>query len=334
MGVFRPAWIAVLPLVLVSARPLSAASLRPKDIRQNLFSACFINEYEGWVTGELGRVFHTTDGGKTFERLETNTKRAVLSIACFPDKTLVAVGQKGIGLRSKDGGKTWENLTTGTERNLISLTFATPQIAMAVGDFGTILRSEDGGTSWTVVPVPEDIPLPEEIAEVIVPGDVLLYDVHFPKPERGTIVGEFGVIFSTEDGGKSWVARESPVDTTLFGVYFADERNGWAVGIESAMLRTTDGGMTWETQDVPRRRGFVLSLYDVAVVGQFGWVIGDSGLLLRSSDGGETWQRAEVPIHLASNWLRGLSLTPDAKGFMIGEEGLVLTTERDQFHEM
>lgn len=305
--------------------------LLPADIRPNLFGACFISPQEGWVIGDLGRILYTTDGGKTFEQLDAGTKRAFLSIACFPDKTLVLVGKMGIIYRSNDGGRTWQVQQSGTDRNLVSLAFSSKDVGIAVGDAGTIVRTQDGGASWQKIPVPEQIPLPEEIAETVAPGDILLYDVSFPTPERAWIVGEFGVILGSSDGGVTWAAEKSPVQGTLFGVTFTDVNNGWSVGLSSVMLRTHDGGQTWEQVKVPTRPGFSLSLYTVKIVGQYGWMIGDSGYLLTSTDGGETWKLADVPIQLASSWFRGVSLTPDGRGFIVGAEGLMLATDRASF---
>ena len=203
-----------------------------------------------------------------------------------------------------------------------------------MGDFGTIVRTEDGGTTWTKVPLPEKIPLPEDIAEIIQPGDILLYDVEFATPERGWIVGEFGVILTTADGGRTWTAQSSGVDTTLFGVSFKDAENGWAVGIEQVLLHTTDGGANWKQIDLPVRKGFVLALYDVAVKGSYGWAIGDSGLLLRSTDGGETWSKVDLPIQLAANWFRGIGLTSASRGLIVGSEGILLATDGKQFRQL
>jgi photosystem II stability/assembly factor-like uncharacterized protein len=318
--------------VVTVAAPVGA--LQPHEIRQNLFASCFLNEHEGWIVGELGRVFHTADGGRTFTQMPTKTKTPLVSIACFPDKTLFVTGQGGTIMRSRDGGATWERLTTGSERHLLSLAFASPQVGVAVGDFGTILRTEDGGATWAPIAIPPNIPLPEEIAETIDPADILLYDVDFVDPEHGWIVGEFGVVFTTADGGRTWSAQQSPVSTTLFAVDFVDPSNGWAAGLESVLLRTTDGGATWVPQDIPVQKGFVLSLYDVAVVGQIGWAVGDSGMLLHSTDGGATWARAELPIQLAANWFRGVSLTPAGRGFIVGSEGMMLATERDRHRQI
>lgn len=315
--------------------PARAQEVVPRsEIRQNLFSACFTSDQEGWVVGELGRIYHTTDGGKTFSRSDAGTRFAFLSVACLDDGTVIVTGQKGMAMRSRDRGKTWEKLDTGTQRDLLSVDFATPQVGVAVGDFGTMIRTTDGGQTWTKVPLPADLVLPEDIAEIVEPGDVLLYDIHFATPERGWAVGEFGVIFTTHDGGQTWSAQKSPVETTLFGVYFSDTNNGFATGIEQVLLRTTDGGETWNQVDVAGREGFVLGLYDVAVQGNIGWAIGDSGLLLRTTDGGATWSFVDLPIKLASNWFRGIGLTAGSRGIIVGSDGVILLTEGDDYHEL
>ena len=309
----------------------SPETLTPAEVRPNLFSTCFLSPSEGWVIGDRGRVLYTTDGGKTFERLETGTQRALLSIACFPDKSLVVVGQIGTVLRSPDGGRTWKPGNSGTDRNLVSMAFSSKDVGIAVGDAGTILRTQDGGSTWQKIPVPEQIPLPEEVAETITPGDILFYDVSFPTPDRAWIVGEFGVILASTDGGQSFTAQKDPVQSTLFGVTFPDAEHGWAVGLTGAMLRTQDGGQTWEQVKVPARPGFTLSLYSVAVRGQYAWAIGDSGYMLTSKDGGNTWNLLNVPIQMAGTWLRGVTITPDGRGLIVGQEGLMLSIDRDTF---
>lgn len=326
-------------LILVAAGaavvgPAAAEEVHRSEIRQNLFSACFSSETDGWVVGELGRIFHTSDGGKTFKRADAGTRAAFLSVACLPDGTIFVAGQKGLAMRSRDQGATWEKIDTGTKRDLLSVDFATAQVGVAVGDFGTMIRSEDGGTTWSAASMPTDFTLPEEAAEIVEPGDVLLYDVDFVTADNGWIVGEFGTILATADGGKTWTAQTSGVETTLFGVNFANPQNGWATGIEEVLLRTTDGGATWSQQKVPNKSGFVLGLYDVAVQGQIGWAIGDSGLLLRSIDGGATWTRVELPIELAGNWFRGIGMTPGSSGIVVGSEGLILLTNGDQYRRL
>ena len=238
---------------VLSALPAVAAqdSFSIREIRQNLFSACFTGEKDGWVVGELGRVFHTTDGGKTFSRSDTGTRAAFLSVACLPDGSVVITGSEGPGDEEHRPGR---DLAAARHRRRSASCSASPsRPRRSASRSATSARSSAPKTAarhGRSVPLPTGFALPEDIAEIVDPGDVLLYDVEFANAERGWAVGEFGVIFTTADGGKTWTAQKSPVQTTLFGVHFADPQRGWATGIEQVLLRTTDGGETWTKMDV------------------------------------------------------------------------------------
>ncbi len=320
-------------LIAVSSvgRVGAADRVTAATIRQNLFSTCFVNEKEGWAVGDLGRIFHTSDGAKTWERSNSGSSRSFVAITCPDSAHLWATGQGGEIAQSTDGGKTWQMQKSGTTRHLLDIAFVTPQRGIAIGDFGTLLRTDDGGATWTKIPLPEDTKLPADVAEVVAPGDVVLYSVAFVDPEHVWIVGEFGVILASADGGLSWRPQQGPVETSLFGVSFADQQRGWAVGLESTLLVTTDGGISWRQADIETPRGFSLALYDIQVRGNYGWAVGNSGFLLNSKDAGATWQVATVPVQMRGSWLRGISLLADGRGFVVGARGLVLAADRDNF---
>jgi photosystem II stability/assembly factor-like uncharacterized protein len=323
----------VAAVVSCTSLPTRGVTVSATDLRQNLFAGCFVDQKEGWIVGDLGRIFHTVDGAKTWERLTpgATSEYSFVSIACNDSKQLWAAGQKGQILHSTDAGKTWQPQQSGTDRQLLDIAFTDAHHGMAVGDFGTLLHTDDGGATWTKIALPKETKLPADVAEVVDPGDVVLYSVSFPTPESGWIVGEFGVILASTDGGLTWHPQDSPVERSLFGVHFADQQRGWAVGLESTLLATTDGGISWHKQEVPTPKGFALALYDIDVRGDYGWAVGDSGFLLNSKDAGATWQRVKVPVQMGSNWFRGISLLPEGRGFLIGARGLVLTADRDSF---
>lgn len=309
----------------------TAASVPHKSIRQSLFTTCSSPDGKRWIVGELGRILSTTDNGQTMFRAELDSREAFLYIACSPSGDLMISGQHGLLMRSRDAGATWQKLNTGTDQTLLAVTYADASVAFAVGDFGTIIRTADGGETWSKIALPTDMALPEDIAEIIEPGDVLLYGIDFASPTHGWIAGEFGAILATQDAGLTWVAQDTPIDTTLFGVAFADTQRGWAVGIEEVMLQTTDGGLTWNTQRVPEKKGFVLGLYDVDVEGNIGWAVGDNGLLLRSTNAGVSWERVELPIEFAANWLRDVEIDATGQGLIVGDNGMILSTKGDQY---
>jgi photosystem II stability/assembly factor-like uncharacterized protein len=323
--------IALLAIAGSAWMAVATESLPVADIRQNLFASCFLNDQEGWIVGDLGRIFHTVDGAKTWVIQDAGTKRPFVAVACA-DKTQVWVaGQMGQIAHSSDGGTSWQMQKSGTERQLLDIAFPTAQRGIAIGDFGTLLRTDDAGITWSKVPIPTDIKLPPEVAEVVDPGDVVLYSVAFADADHAWIAGEFGAILASTDGGLTWHPQNSPVDQSLFGVTFADAQRGWAVGLDAILLHTTDGGISWQKQVVEPPKGFPLALYDIQVRGNYGWAVGNSGFLLNSEDAGVTWQLAHVPVQMASSWFRGISLIPDGRGFIVGAGGLILAADRNTF---
>jgi hypothetical protein len=72
------------------------------------------------------------------------------------------------------------------------------------------------------------------------------------SPMHAIAVGEFGRIFVTFDGGKTWRNRRNGTNETLYDVAFADRRRGVAVGginfqgdDRAIVLATNDGGENW-----------------------------------------------------------------------------------------
>jgi photosystem II stability/assembly factor-like uncharacterized protein len=324
-------YIVAGALAIASTGSARAGEMWPAaEMRQNLFGSCFVSDKEGWMVGDLARIFHTVDGGQTWEQLDAGTKRPFVSIACRGNNMWVA-GQVGQIGHSTDGGRTWQMQQSGTQRLLLDIAFANTLRGLAVGDYGTLLRTDDGGATWTKIPLPQDLRLPADVMEVVDPGDVLLYSATFADPDHAWIAGEFGVILASTDGGQTWQQQASSLESTLFGVSFSDPLHGWAVGLDAVLLHTADGGMTWQRQDVETPKGFFPALYGVQVSGNYGWAVGNNGFLLSSTDAGATWQKVKVPIQMGSGWFRDVSLLPDGRGFIIGASGLVLAADRNTF---
>src|SRR6266704_7149325 len=148
------ALFAALVFVVVSA---AAAPVSLREVRQSLFGACFPTERDGWMVGELGRIFHTSDGGTTWERQDAGTKRPFLAIACLDARTAWIAGKEGIVYGTTDGGATWREAKTGSSRHLFGLQFATHARGHGAGDFGTMIHTEDSGQTWTVARVGPEV---------------------------------------------------------------------------------------------------------------------------------------------------------------------------------
>jgi photosystem II stability/assembly factor-like uncharacterized protein len=301
-----------------------AQNVIPKDIRQGLFTACLTGPNEGWIAGDLGRVFRTQDGGKTWKQHEISGRRPFFSISCLDSEHVWVSSTHARIFHTADGGATWKELEAPGDRNLLSVQFVNEKRGTAVGDFGLIVHTEDGGATWEEIHLPDDIKLPESALEMgVFPGDILLYALSFPDADHGWVAGEFGAILKTEDGGKTWTQQTSGVEGSLFGIHFTDLNHGIAVGIDSVILATEDGGQNWRPVQSPfQERAY----YDVRVSGSTGWIVGGQGTLLVSSDGGKEWREFPTPIRFASEWFRGLTLMGD-QGYIVGGDGLIYAVQ-------
>jgi len=108
----------------------------------------------------------------------------------------------------------------------------------------------------------------------------------FVDANTGTVVGEYGTIVRTTDGGNSWTIQASGTTQTLWAVSFTDPNNGTAVGEGGTIVGTTDGGAHWASQ--PSGTTFQLRGVWFSDANN-GAAVGDSGTILRTTDGGNSW---------------------------------------------
>jgi len=166
--------------------------------------------------------------------------------------------------------------------------------------------------------------------------DAELADVTFVDPDLGWAVGDRGVIWHTEDGGRHWRLQSSPIPCRLESISFVDDRNGWIVGgwshpythkSTAVVLRTTDGGQHWER--IPR-----LSLPGLKRVKFFdlrsGWALGNASAMypagvFHTDDGGRSW--SSVPAATNCGWLTGDFIDPHV-GAVAGDGGVTEAVQR------
>jgi photosystem II stability/assembly factor-like uncharacterized protein len=147
-----------------------------------------------------------------------------------------------------------------------------------------------------------------------------LYGARLISAQEGWVVGNFGSIYHTIDGGASWRPQVSNSTEQLYSVDFADTKHGWIVGRSGLLLATTDGGESWR----PQTSGTANHLFEVkALDAAHVWVVGDWGTVLYTSDGGKTWQNRSLQRDVILN---GLSWADAQHGWIVGEAGAILTT--------
>jgi photosystem II stability/assembly factor-like uncharacterized protein len=163
----------------------------------------FIDEKNGWVVGEYGFISHTEDGGAQWTVQECKDIIPEVPEKEFPPPlphlygvyftdahTGWVTGMDGIILKTDDGGQNWRRLVTGMDRALFKITMQKDK-GMAVGERGQYLLSTDGGNSWNA-------------QKGVLKTRFWLRDIKFTDTSNGWIVGQFGTILHTDNGGATW----------------------------------------------------------------------------------------------------------------------------------
>jgi len=116
-----------------------------------------------------------------------------------------------------------------------------------------------------------------------------LWDVAFADSLRGSIVGDYGVIMRTTDGGRSWTQKLSSDQFAFRNIHFLDDSCGVAAGFRGSFHRTQDGGATWTRIPLPTE----FTYPGMAVAGDNIWLSGEQGSILKSTDRGSTWTKLD-----------------------------------------
>lgn len=197
---------------------------REIQIHDDLFSVSVVDEEHVVAAGYWGSVYTSFDGGDSWQKGRTGTEELLYDVSMADSEHGWAVGQLGLILRTEDGGRSWTQQESGKgERgaHLFGVHAVDGRRAWAVGTWGTRLYTDDGGETWQdrSLVIDQDHPQfvwlsPDEQEKIREGGkvfeDVGLNDVTCleSSPEHCWMIGEFGYVYHTEDGGRSWEKGE------------------------------------------------------------------------------------------------------------------------------
>lgn len=228
--------------------------------------------------GERGVVLLSDDSGESWRQARSVPVAVTLTAASFiDDKRGWAVGHSGVVLGTSDGGETWQRLLDGK---------TAADLALQAAEAGARQLGENNPAAARLL----------KSARLLVAdgADKPFLDVHFDRSGRGFVVGGYGVIFRTDDGGKTWRAWMEHTDNpnglhlnaiAAFGdaLYIAGERG--------LVLRSQDGGNSFSAVPLPYQGSFfaACALPDGGIL-----VAGLRGNAFVSEDG-RNWSKVELP---------------------------------------
>lgn len=194
------------------------------DVDAILVRAVFTRNGRGWVFGEAGSIYTTHDGGETWTKLKSPTRRLLLGGTFIDDDRGWIVGAGATIIQTSDGGETWYQPTLPQVEKSIRFTatsFVDNRKGWAVGSAGNLYRTINGGRTWQ-----------RQESGI----EVDLFDVKFVSALEGWAVGAEGTIISTRDGGEHWATEKSNTVHPLERVFFTDRNRGWAVGFGGTVV--------------------------------------------------------------------------------------------------
>ncbi|MBR9999535.1 MAG: hypothetical protein KFF73_11215, partial [Cyclobacteriaceae bacterium] len=155
----------------------------------------------GWLAGNEGLLAKTINGGKNWEIIPAFTQEKIYDMQFTDhDSGWITAGNGGI-FHSEDG-LFWELETTGTEADLFAIHIHDQDNGWACGNLNTILRrvnGPEGSSTWEQISIDE------------APANMTWKDIFFPDPSTGWVVGNFGLIYKSTDGGLHWTKENSGV---------------------------------------------------------------------------------------------------------------------------
>lgn len=273
--------------------------------------ASFIDPNTGMVSGSVGAIHKTINGGSTWTPLTTGVSTHVSSVYMQDANNAYAVSSAAV-LKTINGGTSWTTSTpAGGGATLAYIGTANTTDLYLCGYNGVLMRSTTAGASWTT--------LTSGTSEH-------LYGVYFTDALTGYACGNNGKIIKTINGGTSWSSLTTGTAKQMLSIWFTDANNGVAVGgVGSSnigsILRTTNAGLTWTEQVVPNNYfGGVQFISPLIGFIAGGDVTANTSTILKTSDGGANW------IAQTSTGCRqyGISISGFGAGYSSGLCGNVL----------
>ncbi|MCC6076061.1 WD40/YVTN/BNR-like repeat-containing protein [Pseudomonas sp. GCM10022188] len=255
----------------------------------------------------------------------------------------IAVGERGIAVYSDDGGKNWQQASVPVSVTLTGVSFPSSESGWAIGHAGVVLHSIDGGRSWLKQIDGVELAKLElsaaqssgderrvRLAKQLVSDgpDKPLLAVHFWDEHRGVVLGAYGLIFGTEDGGKSWTSwmgrLENPMGMHLNAISVNGNRI-FIAGEQGLLLRSTDSGASFELLEP----GYNGSWFAVTQSAEHVVLAGLRGTVYASTDGGDSWSESVVPAPVT---ILSAVRVPDGRIIYANQAGQLLSSQNDGKH--
>ncbi|MBW1646403.1 MAG: hypothetical protein JRJ56_08830, partial [Deltaproteobacteria bacterium] len=220
-------WVLLLTLLALPGatfagpldRPALMMPLAAKSLVLDLANAGRRIVAVGW----RGHILISDDDARSWHQVAVPVRYMLTGVYFADENRGWAVGHGAVILGTEDGGRHWRLLNTAPEeeRPLFDV-IVTGDLGFAVGAYAKFMTTTDGGKSWS----PAEFVIekkPGHISGNAKDEEEMPFDYHLNGIARGPngvfyIAGEAGLLFRSDNNGRSWQELPSPYEGSFFGI--------------------------------------------------------------------------------------------------------------------
>ncbi|HEX9980785.1 MAG TPA: YCF48-related protein [Flavobacterium sp.] len=271
-----------------------------------------VDDNNGYMISNLGRIYKTTDGWETSTALNYPNGPFSFEKLFFLNNNIgYVVGYRGNILVTTNGGTTWTWVTIpgtiiASGEDLTDVHFINQNIGFTSSSNGMVYKTTDQGATWTKSDLQS--------------SNYQLEELLFINENTGFAVGPLGEVYKTVNQGVTWELT----DTDMGIIYDIRQHNDilYLVGSGSTFATSSNEGTTWSTiqtvEDPEYEIGGIMSMYAVTFLGDEILVAGGGGVIYQAENpAGSAWSRFYTPIS-GSIPTSGLKFADESRGLMVG----------------
>lgn len=313
--------ILLVPLCISFAITQQHWSISNSPTSFNLSEVFFTDSLTGWIGGDSGLIFRTTNSGNSWEKQVSGVTTKFVDIFFLnknfgwaltwtsdspPFRTQI--------LKTTDGGIHWVVRDFPQENIFMNdIYFRDAENGWMGGHDGALSKTTNGGNDWRIITVGGTC------------SGLSIHSLGIYSPIRSFACGGLfdfaGVLWKQSHDGELWTAT-CLVPEPIQKLAFIDSMNIIGVGGDyefgASVIRSTDGGESWNYS--------TLQIFGIASALAFrtsyeGWAtLGAVQELIVTKDSGTTWNEVFAPD---SSVILDIVFPDSLHGFAVGLQGVV-----------
>ena len=187
-----------------------------------------LNNTQGWVGGDEGKILKTSNGGETWQ-LQTTAPYYdyIADMAVLSASKVLVCTEGGQIISTSNGGTTFTTQTLDANGPIKAIHFPSSTVGYACGNTGKLWKTTNGGTSFSAIPI-------SGVTQN-------LLELHFPSVNVGYVIDEFSAIRKTTNGGTSFSLLSGTGVGSPRQIWFLNDNTGYLINSEGDVFRTTNG---------------------------------------------------------------------------------------------